>query len=105
MLNLSEATKRMLDLSTAHLTQQDAKALEAGEILGPRIVSHRHGWVVYVTSDPDAVRAAVGLMRQTGASEAFIKIYESACKMGGDYMLINFDQDAETLDGLETFDW
>lgn len=43
--------------------------------------------------------------RQEGFPDAFLAIYQQAAALGGDVMLIDFDQDADAVEGLPTFDW
>lgn len=69
----------------------------------PRSIPHAHGTILFVNSDgaDDAAHA----LRERGHTEALIKIYVQAARMGGDIMLINFDQDADMVEGLPTFEW
>jgi hypothetical protein len=106
---IESGIKRMLDLSTSHMTKGDAELMsdrhghDCGSL--PRIVQHAYGFIVFVCSEPDNLVAAVAAMVDAGFSVALMAIYEAAATQGGDVMLINFDQDADVLEGLRTFDW
>jgi hypothetical protein len=98
------AIKLMLDLSTAHMTAEDNQRCSerADEILGgyPRIVEHAYGYIVFVSTEDVAAN-----LREEGFSEAFVDIYSRAAASDPAIMLINFDSDADVIEGLETFDW
>lgn len=102
------AIKQMLDLSTAHITAEDNRRCSERDIddsysFGslPRIVGHAYGYIVFVTEGPDAIDN----LRAEGFSEAFVGIYSRAAASENTIMLINFDSDADTVEGLATFDW
>lgn len=83
----SDAVKNMLDLSTAHMPGQDAKF---GEL---RVVKHEFGWIVFVGQDEsllDEPRWIIPIMD-------FAREHEC--------ILVNFDQDADVVDGLPTWEW
>ena len=88
------------DVSTAHITLSDSKKLNAGAV--PRqIGSFEYGYVVLTHPESDAVAASQ--IRGAGMSTAYLKLLETAYAQGFYYLMI--DQDAETVDGLETFKW
>jgi hypothetical protein len=101
---LDVASKRMIDLSTAHITNRDIRLFGVIGSMRPRAVAHEYGLIVFVCSDEEHVAECVDNMRQVGASDAFINIYKMATRTGGDCMLINFDQDGDLIEGLPTFD-
>jgi hypothetical protein len=106
---IESGIKRMLDLSTSHMTKDDAELMsdrhghDCGSL--PRIVQHAHGFIVFVCSDTESRWRALVSMEEGGFSNALRAIYQDAAALGSDLMLINFDQDADVLEGLPTFDW
>jgi len=85
---IESGIKRMLDLSTSHMTKGDAE-----------LMSDRHGH--YCGSLPRIVQHA-----HEGFSVDLRAIYRAAALQGDrEVRLINFDQDADVLEGLPTFDW
>lgn len=107
MAQIESAIKRMLDLSVSHMTRDDVGLMsdchghDNGDL--PRIIQHAHGFIVFVSSDPDFLRKRLSTMADDGFSEAVRMIYRSAAQR--DMTLINFDQDAAVIEGLPTFDW
>lgn len=104
-IDLASATKRMIDLSTSHMTKGDSQLMlraEHSQTGLPRIVSHEYGWIVFVSSDASSEYAKA--MELFGFSPDFVRIYMAAASVGGDVMLINFDSDAPVVEGLPTFD-
>lgn len=97
---------KYLDLSTAHLTESDAKALEPygmGDLdHSPRVIDHGYGaWVNVPDIDgPDDDEDAQAL-RDSYPSLAIC--IEKARQL--DCTWINFDRDAPTEEGLPTHDW
>jgi hypothetical protein len=100
---LKNATKRMIDLSTGHMTSTDAQILAEYRGSPPRTMPHSHGFIVFVCSDD--VGFQLKTLTERGHSPEFRNIYEMAAGMGGDVMLINFDADAALIEGLPAFDW
>jgi hypothetical protein len=101
--------KLMVDLSTAHMTAMDNRRcskLAKEDLSGatPRIVAHAYGYIIFVTSDPEAVQRYLRGLRKAGFSQAFIDIYRRAAT-SEKIMLINFDRDADQSDKLPSFDW
>jgi hypothetical protein len=105
-INLAPAVKRMIDLSTSHLTEEDTDLMRLAintSIDLPRITPHRYGWIIFVSSDFSTEQAEA--MKTFGFSDAMIAIYTAAAAMGGDVMILNFDSDADQVEGLPTFNW
>lgn len=103
-MDLKDATKRMIDLSTSHLTKRDDELMPWTKGPGlPRVTSHDYGYIVFVCSE--GVTAQIAAMRDAGYSAEFQAIYRDAAQMGGDVMLINFDSAADQVEGLPTFEW
>lgn len=104
-----EAIKLMVDLSTAHIMQNDTvlcqQRADTFSLTGPRMLVHDYGYIVFVNSDPEARESTLGWLRGFGFSEAFVDIYDRAASSQGDIILINFDQDGATIEGLPTFEW
>jgi hypothetical protein len=101
--DISAAFKRMLDLSTSHLAKDDISKFRYAPGV-PRITEHEYGLIVFVTSEPDAVRSYLIAMNEAGISQAAIAIYMHA-SANSDVMLINFDAAGDVIEGLPTFDW
>lgn len=98
---LAEARKTMIDLSTAHLSEQDQDLLDRNYESHPRTLGHSYGGIIFVSSYD--VASALEELRERGHTPEFIRLYESACQ-DGNTMLINFDRDADTFEGIATFD-
>jgi len=86
-----ENVRRMLDVSTAHLTEQERDRLDAGEFAN-QTMTGEYGGMVYV-SDFDTPGA-----RPDGISDTFWVIYQHAKLRGCAYIL--FDRDAPFLPGF-----
>src|SRR4051812_41208253 len=65
---LDVASKRMIDLSTAHITNRDIRLFGVIGSMRPRAVAHEYGLIVFVCSDEEHVAECVDNMRQVGAS-------------------------------------
>lgn len=100
-----------LDCSTGHLMLRDSwilkrwakieRGLHPG--MAPyRTIGHSYGWFVHVHQDDDRVDYE-NLARAAGMSGAFFALQEYARSNG--CWWINFDGDADTLDGFDVFDW
>jgi hypothetical protein len=89
---------KVLDLSTAHMTPQDNKRLEAEvhEGQAPVYELKAHGWLVYVGEIEDNWPAVT-------MSEAFRNVLKEAKELGCDY--VRFDRDGRTYEELPVFDW
>lgn len=98
MTAAAPAVRRYLDLSTAHLPRH--LAVEGlGEVDG--VVAYRleYGWLMTVPTDADA--EAAGHDGEVPAEVLAIQRY--ARERGCDRVL--FDADADTVDGLPTWEW
>lgn len=106
-LDLKSAKRTMLDVSTAHLSAEDCRLLSypAPLVRGiPRRMSHLYGWTVFVEGGQDVTRAnetALNLAKN-GYSETFIRLYLATCAT--DAILINFDADSSTVEGLTVYE-
>jgi len=88
--------KKYLDLSTAHIPNEDREILDGKK--GAWIVTpHRYGWWVYVPLDSSANPTTAGF------SPAFCSLIGVAIDNGCRW--INFDQDASIDPKLPVFDW
>ena len=88
------AVRRFLDLSNAHLTNEDRLLLDvcaghdAGEML---CASTPYGWFVYACEERPQI------------SDTLWGLFQEARQRGCDYLL--FDRDAAEIDGFPVFDW
>lgn len=91
---------KYLDLSTAHVTEPEMEAinerLAAIDEATPRVIPHDYGAWVNVMEGEDEPAL---IERYPNLAACLDKARERDCKW------INFDQDADTHDGLPTFDW
>ena len=82
-----------LDLSTGHVSHEDW--LKMKEWNGPiRVRHHRYGLIMWVSDDREEFNDLPETIRQ-------IAIYAKA----NGCWLINFDQDAQIINGLDYYDW
>lgn len=79
----------MLDLSTAHMPEEDP---DFGEV---RTAPHEYGYVVWVT-DPDP-------QTKDKIPSWLYPIIEAAYR--SECVLINFDRDADTVEAFQKHDW
>lgn len=89
------AIRTILDLSTAHLSEETCTNLNSYE--GVIASETTHGWLMYVPEDPD------GLANEGQWPPELLPIVKLARANGCTYIL--FDADATTTDRLPTFDW
>lgn len=89
---------KMLDMSTGHMTREDAEFLtkEAHGGTAPVYELSEYGWLVYVGEIEDN-------WPDDALSPAFRKVLEWAAKMYCDY--VRFDRDGRVYEFLPTFDW
>lgn len=88
--------RKFLDLSNHHLTQKTCDALYADEI--DVLAWHENGegvsCIVYVPREPSDME---------GVPDDLMGCIHHARSLGCDR--INFDRDADTVDGLPVYDW
>lgn len=77
----------MLDLSTRHINWRNG--IDWGEL---RANEHEYGWVVFLPEK-----------EAEGIPAWFAPIMEHASRF--DCMIVNFDRDADVIDGLPMWDW
>jgi ribA/ribD-fused uncharacterized protein len=87
---------KVLDISTGHLTQEDAQRLDDGECPLP-FNTTKYGWIVYCRGNSEE-----GVYTE-GMSKAFAKVMAWARGVKADYVW--FDRDGTTYSNLETFEW
>lgn len=95
---------RYLDLSTAHTRPRELNTLLAAtsQARGPRTIAHKYGaWVnVPTASESEAGETLEAILARCPHVAACLRYARQArCTW------INFDADAEQIDGLEVFDW
>jgi hypothetical protein len=95
--------RRMIELSTKHLTQEDQHLIRSTYAHAyPRIVLHQCGAIVFLERrefSDDQVR----LLKLHGFSDPFIAIFRHATTTTADVRLINFTTEAEPLSHLPVF--
>lgn len=96
MSTLAEASRKLLDISTAHLSQETCDAASEGKILWASTYSTEYGFLAYCHEE-----------RSEETHDDLWAVLQFACARGFNYVL--FDRDAVILDqtetGLEVFDW
>ena len=85
------------DLSTSHVTREDAELLNAGDVPG-QIGNHEYGWVV-ATHYHDRAEELL----QHGMSQSYVGLLKLLHKRGFWYAF--FDRDADQVAGLPHYDW
>ena len=93
-----EGFKVVADISTAHLTKEDARLMESGTDSPGFIGQFEYGYF-WVT----AAHREQATLRKLGYSETFITLLGRLNIMRIYY--VAFDQDADALDDVPTFDW
>jgi len=92
-LDTDTGVQLYLDLSTGHVSYEDW--LKMKEWNGPiRVRHHRYGLIMWVSDDREEFNDLPETIRQ-------IAIYAKA----NGCWLINFDQDAQIINGLDYYDW
>jgi len=86
------------DVSTAHITADDAKLLEAD--LGPVHYTHKEGFFIPV---PDEIEQALADMEEQGFSADAIALLRKVSEIGID--LLRLDRDADTYTELPSHAW
>ena len=86
------------DVSTAHITADDAKLLEAD--LGPVHYTYEEGFFIPV---PDEIEQALADMEEQGFSADAIALLRKASETGID--LLRLDRDADTYIELPSLEW
>jgi len=93
------ATRKFMDISTGHITEEDADLLRRGFNNQLYIIKYDFGDFVLVEEGDAFLNAIVGF----GYSGSFLKIIIIAQTMGMAY--VRFNADAPMLDGLERYEW
>ena len=86
------------DVSTAHITANDAKLLEAD--LGPVHYTYAEGFIIPV---PDEIEQALADMEEQGFSAAAIALLRKVSENSID--LLRRDRDADTYTELPSHEW
>jgi len=90
-------TKKVADLSTAHLTKADSEILGRGQCPG-WLANPEFGHIVWLVWEDYADD-----LRKHGLSEDYIKLTATLRAAGFHYAW--FDCDADVVEGLPRFDW
>ncbi|MEJ7894202.1 MAG: hypothetical protein WKF94_16355 [Solirubrobacteraceae bacterium] len=89
---------KYLDLSSAHLPENERSALLAGDLLDndwPRVINHTYGWWVNVPSDAEVYDFA-------DQAPALAQIIDHARCL--DCTWVNIDSDAAPIDALTVYE-
>ena len=106
--NLNISTYKVMDVSTGNLPLSDRVLLgkfneKNALIEAPvRVVDHSYGYFVNVQDEPDELPEELEVIKRARLSEHFIAIYKLAIE--NKCIWINFDVDAEYVEGLEAFE-
>lgn len=91
-------TQTYADISTAHITEADAKALkEMVEHWNPALIVYElaeYGWLIYVSQFP---------LLNANISPELQHLLEAARAQGCTFLRL--DRDGPVIDGLPTFEW
>lgn len=97
MSTILPAIETILVLSTAHITEGEAKDIELELALGPLSgFSREYGYMLHVSSNQ------LLIAEQQGWNN--VRELLSAARYAG-YNWLMFDRDAEIITGYPTFDW
>lgn len=98
-------TKRVLVLSTAHIPEADAKLLNAGAKPNHYFLTGEYGWQFSTTFDAGN-RGWSPEVTDTIGGVGFTDVIPNILRrFAGQFERVEFDRDAETLEGLDTFEW
>lgn len=104
-LNITESYKTAV-ISTAHVTQADSEILP--KISFDLITDRGHNWI-HALSMVGLFRAGLHAgtwkesLREAGISWSAIENIEKV--LGAGFEVVHFDRDADTVDGLQVWDW
>lgn len=106
-------TEKYLDLSTAHLTEQDNAILTAiadggADVAVVRFARHEYGYILFiplVDSEelPERRRDEAMKAKMLGMSTEFVELIQYA--RGKECRIVNIDRDADAEGDLPTFEW
>ena len=101
--------RQYLDVSTAHLTEQDnrmlSQSVEDRDVINmvvPLVREYEYGHWVWVP-DAEDIEFYAQSYTSYGLSETFVDVLRYARKNNCDW--VNFDRDAEPCEDLPTHDW
>jgi hypothetical protein len=96
--------RRIVDLSTAHITQQDSELLTKLSVDSAAIHDTGYGFIVWVPSHSDHLEDRVKTSVEIeGLSESYCEALRLAFR--NDCQFVCFDCDADTVEELEIHDW
>jgi hypothetical protein len=89
--------RRLLDISTDHLSKASEKVLEDGGVGDAILVvtPTEHGYLVFADTDEEKT------LSEAGVPQDLVDLLEFATRNGCDYIM--FDNDAAVVPGLPTF--
>jgi hypothetical protein len=96
--------KKVLEVSTGHITKKDNDFLISKEPIGwlPIVHSYLEGYFVHVFSDPETSKASLQIWEKHFSPE-FCRIMLHAHTIGVTY--VQFDADGVEYTDLKTFPW
>lgn len=93
-----ELVRRHLDLSTAHLPEETAAAIDAGIFPKRPTMASEYGWLFNVPDPADLPETA-----KEWPCEAFRLVMQRAALLGCDFVL--FDRDGALVEDLPFYEW
>ena len=99
MKNLPRGVFTFLDVSTLHITERDNELLKQTYEFPLSIYEYECGYFVHAAGAEDATQSLYNF----GMSEAFIKLWEHACRL--DCWYLRLDADGTEFEEFETFEW
>jgi hypothetical protein len=100
--------QRFAVVTTGHITLEDSKILamaakrDQGTAVLPIVFDYPYGWFVHVPP-AGGLEAEMERNKKCGLSEAYRRLIRECCEQGIHFLRL--DQDGDTIDGLEYFDW
>src|SRR3990172_42992 len=101
--------QRFAVVGTGHVTEEDSQILtQAGNRstwngkVYPVVFDYEYGWFVHIP-EPGDLEDNLGEYKKCGLSPAFIRLIRECSEQGIHFLRL--DQDGDTIEGLEHFDW
>lgn len=101
--SIDECLEQIFVISTGHIAEEDAKALDKADFDCELIVHDydEHGWIIVMPDDLDEAQSNIGNV----LSDAFWNILRFVRANYPDCTRVQFDTDGAIKDEFITFDW